>query len=237
MAIINIKYIVSFIVFILLYYCTSNKILIPGSINNDPQSRTKYIEVLNNQYPDSFALTQRILLNVAGKQYDFIGQLTMNRGTAFRAVTFGEMGGQFIDLLATGDSVSILANPANLPEKPILQGVAEDIKQLFYYHDIRDLDDSDLDSSYVKISIITSEDDQLIYLININNKEIYSLNYFSGNKLIRSVEFLEYKKQDGWDREIPSYIKLTNLQWHYSLKINLLKFSTQYNADKVFNIN
>lgn len=207
------------------------------SMVNDSLIEKKYINLLNNQYPDSFSMTQRIILNVAGKQYDFIGQLIMKRGKNYRAVAFGEMGGQFIDLLAKKDSISILSNPNNLSEKPILQGVAEDIKQLFYYHSLSNLRSSDLANNMVKVSMNTSDDKQSIYLINSNNYQIMNLNYFSRNKLIRSAEFMEYKKYEGWDRKMPSYIKLTNHRWHYALEIHLLKFSLRYNVNKVFNKN
>jgi hypothetical protein len=216
--------------------CISNKFH-TVSLVNDPLITGNYIKVLNNQYPDSFSITQRIILNVAGKQYDFIGQLTMNRGTAYRAVAFGEMGGQFIDLLATKDSIIILSNPTDLPKKPIVHGVAEDIKQLFYYDTVTDLNFSDLANSTVKISINLSDNDQLIYMINKYNNQILNLHVYSGTKQIGSTEFLEYKKYDSWEHEIPSYIKLTNYRWQYSLEIRLLKFSNQYNADKVFNLN
>lgn len=224
-----------FLILIFVIGCAHNKI---QPVDHIPQFTeiNKYEKLIQCQYPDSFALTQRIILNVAGKQYDFIGQLTMARGRAFRAVTFGEMGGQFIDILSTGDSISILANPAGLPEKPILSGVVEDIKQLFYYNNIEELNYSELTRGLVKISINTSENNQLIYLINSKNKHILNLNYYSKDKHIRSAEFLEYKKYEGWSREIPSYIKLTNHRWHYSLEIRLLKFGTEYNSDKVFKI-
>ncbi|MBN1408972.1 MAG: hypothetical protein JW956_14330, partial [Calditrichaceae bacterium] len=96
---------------------------------------------------------------------------------------------------------------------------------------------SDLDSELVKVTINASDDGQLVYLMKKNNNEILDLNYFSGNKLIRSAEFLEYEKEDGWGQEIPSYIKLTNHQWHYALEIHLLKISIRYDAGKVFNAN
>ncbi|MBN1406159.1 MAG: hypothetical protein JW956_00130, partial [Calditrichaceae bacterium] len=119
-----INYLLIFTLLFLSGSCSSYKIITTSALN-DPSIEKKYLDLLNTQYPDSFSITQRIILNIAGKQYDFIGQLTMNRNNAFRAVAFGEMGGQFIDLIAKGDSVSILANPTGLPEKPILQGVAE----------------------------------------------------------------------------------------------------------------
>jgi len=115
--------------------------------------------------------------------------------------------------------------------------VAEDIKQVFNYNNFTYLNFSVSANDTVKVSIDTKDDGQLIYLIDNNNNHIFSLKFYSGNKLIRSVEFLEYKKYDGRERGIPSYIKLTNHRWHYSLDIRLLKFSTQYDADKVFNTN
>ena len=217
----------------IIFSCSSKKIITFNRVD-DQIPIDKYIGLFNNQYPDSFALTQRIILDVAGKQYDFIGQLTMDRGNAFRAVAFGEMGGQFIDLLAEEDTISILANPTDLPEKPILQGVAEDIKQVFHYNNLKELNFSDSANDTVKISIDTQDDGQLIYLIDNYNNHIFSLKFYSGNKIIRSAEFLEYKKYEGWDREIPSFIKLTNHRWHYSLE---MKFSTRYDADKVFKTN
>jgi len=216
--------------------CTSYKI-IPNNTVIDSLNEKTCTKILNHQYPDSFALTQHILLTVAGKQYDFIGQLTMDRGAAYRAVAFGEMGGQFIDLLVNDDSISILSNPANLPENPIRQGVAEDISQLFFYKNITKVNCSDLADSLFKVTINISKDDQIIYLLNSNNNQILNLNCYSGNKLTRTVEFLDYYKQNGWDPAMPSYIKLTNHRWHYALEIRLLKFNMKYDAGKVFNIN
>ena len=218
---------------LLIFNCTSPKIFTLNPID-DQILMDKYTELLNNQYPDSFALTQRIILNVSGKQYDFIGQLTINRGIAFRAVAFGEMGGQFIDILAKNDTVSILANPTGLPEKPILQGVTEDIIQLFHYKKPNSfrLSYPDIDTN----SVVLNESSTIRhhYSVSRNKNQILSLESYSKNKSIRLAEFLEYKKYDIWDREIPLLIYLTNKRWRYSLEIHLLKFSNHYDSQKVF---
>lgn len=229
------KYTYLFFLSLLIFYCKSKKniILVPST---DQVQINKYVKLLNTQYPDSFALTQRIILDIVGKQYDFIGQLTMDRSNAFRAMVFGEMGGQFIDLLAKGDSISILANPTDLPEKPILQGVTNDIEQVFFYQNCTKLNTSDSSKDTIEI-IIDTPDGYSQYSIDKIKNRILNLKFYSGNKLIRSAEFLEYKMQDMWDREIPTLIFLINHRWRYSLEVRLLQISNQYDKDKVFKTN
>ena len=230
------KYIFHIFFVFLIFSCAikKNYNLIPI---DDQTSINKYTELLNNQYPDSFALTQRIILNISGKQYDFIGQLTMNRRNAFRAMAFGEMGGQFIDILGKDDSVSILANPTGLPEKPILQGVAEDIKQLFHYKNYNALKLFYPDIDTIEVFYNTSDNEQHNYLFDKNKNQILSLKSYSKDKLIRSAEFLEYKKYDIWDKEISTLIYLNNHHWRYSLEIRLLQFNSQYDVNKAFKKN
>ncbi|MEJ2055934.1 MAG: hypothetical protein P8X42_18630 [Calditrichaceae bacterium] len=197
----------------------------------------KYTQFINKQYPDSFALTQRIILNAGGKQYDFIGQLAMHRGKAFRAAAFGEMGGLFIDILFKNDSLSVLANPTNMPENPISKGVAEDIRQIFCYNIYSEPEVAEADTNIVNIIFKAENNERLIYSINKKTNQILKLETYSRDKQIRSVKFMEFKKYPELEWKIPSIIKLTNNRWHYSLEIYLLKFNTLYDANKVFKIN
>jgi len=202
-----------------------------------PVEDNTYTQLINKQYPDSFALTQRIILNAGGKQYDFIGQLTMHRGKAFRAVTFGEMGGQFMDLLFKNDSLSVLVNPSNIPDKPISEGVAEDIRQLFFFNIYPEPDVSETDTNIVNLIFEAENNERLIYSIDKKTNQIINLDSYSGDKQIRSVKFMEFEKYPEWQSKIPSLIELTNHRWHYSLEIRLLKFGIEYERDKVFKVN
>ena len=96
-----------FMLLILVLSCRV-KLYLPEGRDVPEHQVQKQIQFLQQQYPDSFLLTQRIILTIAGKQYDFIGSLKMNPDKSFHLVAVGEMGGAFLEIQKVGGEIKIL---------------------------------------------------------------------------------------------------------------------------------
>ena len=57
-------------------------------------------EAINERYPQKFKMTQRVVLNIGGKQYDFNGYLLVDRDKGFRGAGFSDIGGKVFDVSA-----------------------------------------------------------------------------------------------------------------------------------------
>lgn len=164
-----------FAVFTLLASCMPAEYVVPEQSGDAPPV----------VYPVEFRASHRIILQVNDKEYDFIGYMTKGDGK-IRAIGFGEMGGKLFDLVVSEGGSEILLKPDGMGEKPLLDGVLEDIRYLYG-------------------GAPTGAE---------------------GGKVVRRVEFSDYRLFPGWDKLLPSVTVLRNLRWGYILRIELLKFET-----------
>ena len=185
------------------------------------QLAKKCLQRLNNQYPSSFQLTQRILLTVSGKEYDFIGSLTMHGDSAFRALALGEMGGTFLDIQYDSGRVQILKNPGNMPEHPLTTGIVEDILHLFTFPGNGCDFESSLQDDRLHLQLADSPEATTMLTFEQSNL-VASEKYING-RVVRRAQYSNYQKMDGFGCPLPQRILLENKKWRYSLKIDLLK--------------
>ncbi len=176
---------------------------------------------LENQYPKSFQLTQRILLSVSGKEYDFIGSLTMRQDSVFRAVALGEMGGTFLDIKHETDTVSILKNSGNLPENPLLDGVVGDILYLFSFSRGNKKLASSFHNEQLHVQLSDSINETTILIFEKNN--LIASEQIIDGQLVRKAQYSNYIKSVVSGCPLPGRILLENKKWRYTLKIDLLK--------------
>lgn len=177
------------------------------------------------QYPDSFQLTQRILLNVAGKEYDFIGYLKMQKKGNFRAMALGELGGTFLDIQSGPAETRILKNAADLPQGPLKEGVAGDIR--FLYGCLQKY--TPLNSSRAKdalyVELTDSASSQLV--LAFDRTKLLSSKELINGKVRRTAQYKDYRKFDGISCALPCRIILENKRWHYKLRIDLLNIKNK----------
>lgn len=233
------KYIVSLICLSILLptltHCTSMK-PVRSQPAEDQSLLKQYQHILKKQYPDSFALSQRIILKLNNRQYDFLGQLVLVRSGNFRATAFGELGGKFIDLLIKEHQIFIMANPAQFPEKILTEALVGDIKHLFDYQP------SEKDFIYLNgdsaIGIIQNVRGNTYhdYLINRSPQQLLRSLTIENDKMIREVTYFSYQKYNPWQDYLPSRILLTNFQWSYSLEIQILQMSLDIDGQRAFSI-
>lgn len=187
------------------------------------QLARKYLQRLDKQYPSSFQLTQRILLTVSDKEYDFIGSLTVKGDSVFRAVALGEMGGTFLDIQYDSGHVKILKNPGNMPAHPLNMGVGNDILHLFATswkcHDF----ESSLRGDLLYLQLNESQDRSTLLTFEQNN--LIASEQKSGHRVLRRVQYSNFKKIKEFNCPLPQRILIENKKWHYSMKIDLLKIN------------
>lgn len=219
-----------FLLFFLLFLFVTSCIHQPAYLPFLPDQRSKeksahQVKELIRIYPSEFKMSKRIIVETSGKEYDFIGYLAMSKDGEFRAITFGEMGGKFIELLSKKDKKTILSKPQNMPIKPLLDGVVGDIDHLFKN---RFAFDNYFYGSYNnKLSLTLHHGERLIdeYLFEKKSKRLLSSKSISDGKVVRSVNYLDYRKLPGWDKMVPSKMVLYNYRWLYKLEIELLKIN------------
>ncbi len=209
-----------FLSFFIFSSCTV-KLHLPEGEPVPEQLAKKCLQRLNNQYPSSFQLTQRILLTVSGKEYDFIGSLTMHGDSVFRAVALGEMGGIFLDLQYDSGRVRILKNPGRMPGCPLTDGVARDILHLYAFS----FNNRDIKSSLKnkRLYMQLSDSGVVSDLLTFERQNLIVSEQIIDRRVVCRAQYQNYTKQEGFGCPLPSRILVENKKWHYSLKIDLLK--------------
>lgn len=78
-----------------------------------------------------YRLQQRIAMKALGKEYPMLAYLAVAGDGRFRAQAFSEMGGLMFDLVGDTASARVLFKPDPIGERPLLEGVAGDIRALY----------------------------------------------------------------------------------------------------------
>ena len=232
------RFLCHFIIFIILLLliqnCSPSGIPV-GEPIDDPTLLERLVNKLDIQYPHTFSLSQRIILNVRGKQYDFLGQLMVEKGKAFRAIAFGEMGGLFLDILHKGSQTSILGNPSSLPEKPLKLGVARDILQIFdYQRSEKMLFKNNQGRIWIRQSI--TGEIFYEYFFDKDSGLLQDMYIIEGNSIIKKIQFKNYAEYEKASTPLPSLIVVENKEWHYSMEIHLLTFKPEFDHKKAFEL-
>jgi hypothetical protein len=232
------RFLCHFIIFIILLLliqnCSPSRIPV-GEPIDDPTLLERLVNKLDIQYPHTFSLSQRIILNVRGKQYDFLGQLMVEKGKAFRAIAFGEMGGLFLDILHKDSQTSILGNPSSLPEKPLRLGVAKDILQIFDY---QGSGASLFRTEQGENGITRSITGEIFYdyFFDKDSGLLQDMYVIEGSSIIKKIQFKNYTEYENVSTPLPSLIIVENLEWHYSMEIHLLTFKPDFDHNKAFQL-
>ena len=83
--------------------------------------------------PVSYRMVHHVRLEVRGRSYDFIGYLAVH-GPNWRAVAFSELGGRLFDLLCRSHKKEVLFAPKGLSQKPLTEGVMNELDWIFAHH-------------------------------------------------------------------------------------------------------
>jgi hypothetical protein len=169
------------------------------------------IKKLDKQYPEVFTLSQRIILNVRGKQYDFLGQLMVEKDKAFRAIAFGEMGGLFLDILYKSSQTFIIGNPSSLPDKPLRLGVVKDIVQIFDYQD-GEARLFKADQGRIGVRRFITGKISYDYFFENDSGQLQDMYIIEGNSIIKKIHFKNYNEYENASVPLPSLIIGENLQ-------------------------
>ncbi len=213
-------------VFLALIACSNTRYLQPNPYEN-PDLKRRYIDVAENRFPASFTSQQRIVLSVGSKEYDFIGFLAV-RGDSIRAVAMNEFGGKMFDLLDNGSTVSLLTNAPKLPENPIIEGVAGDLRLCF-----RALPASKYKLGLMGLEpVLTGVDSRgAVRLFEFSNQEKQTVHLI---EVVKGEKIREANIRFKQDYREPVQIEVVNHKWHYSMNIQVLKIEDTLPDEKLF---
>jgi hypothetical protein len=133
------------------------------------------------------------------------------------------MGGRLFDLRGDGSTVQIIAKPASLPPKPLLEGVARDIQHLF---DPAPLSDPRLVQREGGEVVLESGDARRLLEWSFDAEGESGVPGRSAEiargRIVREVTYGEPRAFPGFEHPAPTRIRLWNHQWRYRLDIELL---------------
>lgn len=194
---------------------------LPRTIEN-PQLLEECLLNLDAIYPDRFKLVQRILLEVDGKQYDFIAYMKMSRGEGYHTLVMNEMGGKLFEFKRNKKEFQIIKQPNYVSQNPVLSGPMKDILHLY-------------DFNTGEPSLVKTDDDKTCllfrygenrfseYFFKDDGKELVSSLEVASGKITREAKYYEYQQPPGFSKNIAKHIILQNHQWRYTLDIRLLE--------------
>jgi hypothetical protein len=185
----------------------------------------------NGLFPGECMLTQRIVLKLGGKVYDFSGAAAIRRPDKFRIMAFGDMGGLLFDFLLS-DSVRIVKKmPRGMPEGPIYRGVLQDIQFLYGLH-TGIVSAARLDSGLTACRLT---DGEIMHTCIFDSAFLpLTANSVRGRRRIRTVDFLEFGQVQGDPSPLPVRMVLVNHQYRYRMEVSTSRVQTVIKSDTVF---
>ncbi len=174
----------------------------------------------SSPFPAECNATQRIVLTVNDKEYDFTGSLQKENGE-IRAVALAEMGSLFLYLRLTDEDTEIVKNPSGLPEHPLRDGVAGDIRFLFN-RDTLAGDWNWWQNAQGTLLVQRNRQRQIVWQADSAGRRIAGVTEAENNRKIRSVQWSDYRYFDSVDRILPAMMIVRNFRWHYTLRVQLL---------------
>lgn len=201
--------------------CVREKYLMPAVSGLSTADTSAAVERVN-LYSEEFRVFQHILLNVKGREFDFIGYLAFKEPTGFRALAYGELGGKIFDLLKRGEVREVVFKPPMMPVDPLMEGVFADIDLIFSAIDGED-------------SYLGQRDGYAFTLVNASGgttKEFFfkapdgppsKVIEIEGGRIVREISYGAYKNYPGFAEQLPSFVRVKNNCWQYEMKIELLK--------------
>lgn len=210
----------AFFIFILTALgCATPRYALPPPAR-DADAATARMAALVAPYPAEFRMSQRIILSVNGKEYDFIGYLAVTKNHGFRAMAFGDMGGRVFDFVEKDGVREILSKPDGMPSGPLLRGVMGDIRHLFMVEPEGAYAAAKPENGFSLI--LKGRGGAAEFIFSGDGLPASSLEV-ENETPVREASYSGYRVFDGWEKPLPGRIVLVNRRWGYQLRIELLK--------------
>ena len=226
----KIALIITILILIILGSCSTNiNSLLKEAVNiEDYETEQSLTEKLTERNYTNIRITQKIVLTMKNKQYDFITYTALALSNKFRIIFLTDMGNTVLEFIYLNDNLNVISNLAEIPEELILNGFCKDIQHI--YGSVLTGWDTEL---YMQ------ENEYLLYNTDVENREIFYFDedgyiykslYSTGKRIISNVFYSNFIDN------IPQNIYVENIKYDYTIEIKLLDIKLLPDADKVFTI-
>lgn len=205
-----------------------------GGMVDDPALRARCVEALEQAWPPSYRIAQKVRVEIRGRRIDLLGYLAVRRGYGYRAVAMGEMGGKFLDILWVDGAPSLLLKPEPLPRNPIEQGVAGDILLAF---DPPAMNEAQLYRDEADRPVLVCGDPKDCVCEAVfapGGGRPVALREAVGGRWVRTVRFDTWRESTEAGRALPERIVIRNRRWGYTTTADLVGWRGAQAPDSVF---
>jgi len=196
-----------------------------------PETADQLLAQWNSLFPPECTLSQRIVLKVGGRIYDFTGAAAIRKPDHFRIMALGDMGGLVFDFLIADTACSIIKRPPGMPPAPLHKGVCSDIIFLYGLKSGR-TSSARLDSGRLSCSVTDGEIKHTC-VFDMSFRPIVSYSV-KGRRRIRTVTYPGSGPPDIALSNIPAKMVLVNHRWHYRMEIETSRMQPSIAGNTVF---
>ena len=138
-------------------------------------------------------ITQKIVLTIRNKQYDFVTYTAMASSDKFRIIFLTDMGNTVLDFIYSNGNLNVVTNLSGIPDEFILNGFCKDIKHI--YGSVLSVNNPAslyvLENDYL---LMRSYEEilEIFYFDKDEDENIYKSLYSDNNKLISNVHYNNY---------------------------------------------
>lgn len=210
--------------------CTTsiNSIFKDYELTIDKNKKQELQSIIEDRNPVKLKITERAVITINEKQYDFIVITVFENIDKFRTLFLTDMGNTVLDFIYSEDTLNIITNLAGIPENIILKGFCTDLRHINF---------SMLSSLYN--TSLYSKNGQFLLTINDNNyNELFFFNttgnifksiYSKRNRIISESTYHIQNKE-------AANIYITNYKFNYTAHVSILKAAQFDDTERVFNI-
>ncbi len=197
----------------------------------DYETEQKLAEKLLEHNYTNIRITQKIVLTMRNRQYDFVTYIAFVSSDKFRIIFLTDMGNTVLDFIYSYGNLNVISNLSGIPDKLILNGLYKDIQHIY----------GSVLSGNNSAELYTQENEYLLIRSNKENTEIFYFDedddeniseslYSDDNIIVSNVHYSNYIDN------IPQKISVENFRYDYAMEIQLLEMSTLKNTERIFDV-
>lgn len=194
----------------------------PGQPLDEPRLLATYRSRLRAARPESGRLTQRILVQACGHEFDLLGVLFLEPEGTCHALALGDMGVELFDLRVGPDQTEFVTKQPSIPSRLLSDGLAGDIRHLF--GDKSRMSAQLISRAGAPPALVLRGRAGCLEEYQFTERQEMPVRSFTvrHNGIISEVEYRDPQTRLDLAEPLPGTIVVHNYAWRYSLQITLL---------------
>jgi hypothetical protein len=208
-----------------------------GRCVDEPALRTRLVQRAASVYPGSFRMVHRVLLAVAGREFDFTGYCLVKRPSMVRAVGMSELGGTAFDVISKAPHHAVTADESSDRLSRLLrEGVVRTVRALFLEYPSEE-------------SYVVTYEDGTVGLLEFSRDGPVSVMHFDANtgaplrrvtaergRIVSEIAYGNWRSVPGNEGDVPARLSVIDHKHGYRVDVDHISMSAEDLPDSYFTL-